>query len=76
MQKWEYKSMFLDTEGDKLYIDGEVVAEKNYRISNYLQQLGDEGWELAGVVSECYANGSYLEKRWTGIKYYFKRPKP
>jgi hypothetical protein len=77
MQKWEYKYMFHDTHGYKLFIDGKVVADgTNIKTINYLQNLGDEGWELTGIVSECFTNGGIISEKWTGINYYFKRPKP
>jgi hypothetical protein len=75
MQKWEYKTMMLDSARDELHIDGQVVARKDFKVLAYLQKLGSEGWELAGVVSECYAMaGGLARDQWTGIRWYFKRP--
>jgi hypothetical protein len=75
MQKWEYKTMMQYSTDNELYIDGKVVAKGDYSTTSFLQQLGEEGWELAGVVSECCAHGRLIPT-WTGIWFYFKRPRP
>lgn len=75
MQKWDYKSMFINGKGDELYVDGNLHDKsKNISVGYYLKRFGQEGWELVGVVSECFSGGGYLETRYTGIHFYLKRP--
>ena len=39
MQKWEYKTMWLNGDGDKLYVDSVVVASgQSIKVLPYLQQ--------------------------------------
>jgi len=80
MQKWEYKVISLNGTGDKLYIDGEVVASgKSVTTLPYIQQLGEQGWEMVSAVSEsvsiCVGSSSWSKEMWGGLKWYFKRPK-
>ncbi len=79
MQKWEYTSIFWD--GPKIYVGGELVAnQKNANILPYIQQLGNEGWEMVTAVSEavsiCVGGSAWSSEKWSGIRWYFKRPKP
>ena len=64
MQKWEYISMtWLDT---KIYVGHDLVVDSKEAIPlPYMQQLGQQGWEMVTAVSES-ASGI---TRW-----YFKRP--
>ena len=73
MQKWEYKTIFRDTDSKRILIDGVEVAKKETDVFPFIQRLGNDGWELVGVVSECLAGNVYGQ--WTGIRYYFKRLK-
>ncbi len=62
MQKWEYTSItWMDT---KIYIGHDLVADDKSAIPmTYMQQLGQQAWEMVTAVSD----GSIT--RW-----YFKRP--
>ncbi len=79
MQKWEYISIFWS--GAKIYIGADVVADNEKAIPlTYMQQLGEQGWEMVTAVSESVSvcvGGSALEKeKRGGLRWYFKRPKP
>jgi hypothetical protein len=81
MQKWEYKCVYINGAGDKLYIDGDVVASgKSVTTLPYLQQLGEQGWEMVAAVSEsvsiCVGSSAWSKETWGGIRWYFKRQKP
>jgi hypothetical protein len=80
MTKWEYKYLFVNGEGNKLYSDGEVIATgKNITTFPYIKQLGEDGWEMVAAVSEsvskCVGGNSWSSEVWGGIRWYFKRPK-
>jgi len=75
MQKWEYKSVYINGKGDELYIDGEIVARgKTLGRTARFQELGKQGWELVAAVSESVANGGGIGTVWGGISWHFKRP--
>ena len=66
MQKWEYLTVEINT--DKVSrIDGRDISfrDRNESERDYLQKMGDEGWELVAVI-EMYSREQRL---------YFKRPK-
>jgi hypothetical protein len=66
MQKWEYKTLWVDA--------GKIIAEDNgptpqnerIAVEKYINRLGESGWELAGVAGSDASIFCYL---------YFKRPK-
>ena len=66
MQKWEYISItWMDT---KIYIGHDlVVDDKNAIPMTYMQQLGQQGWEMVTAVSESGSTSGM-------IRWYFKRP--
>ncbi len=67
MQKWDYTSItWMDT---KIYIGHDLVADSKEAIPMpYIQQLGQQGWEMVTAVSESFSTSSGMT-RW-----YFKRP--
>ena len=74
MQKWEYTTMYwYDKE---LYIGAKLVAnEKNAPVLSFMQQLGEQGWEMVTAVSESMCFGGSAKYGYGGIRWYFKRPK-
>jgi hypothetical protein len=80
MHKWEYKTLFINGEGNKLYIDGQEIASgKSIKTLPYIQQFGDQGWEMVAAMSEsvskCVGGSAWSSEVWGGIRWYFKRPK-
>jgi hypothetical protein len=74
MQKWEYTSMYWH--GSDIWVGCQVVTrDKKASPLTYMQQLGEEGWEMVGAVSETMCFGAYFKDEWGGIRWYFKRPK-
>ena len=78
MQKWEYISVFWD--GPKIYVGGELVADKKgANILPYINQLGEQGWEMVSAVSEsvskCVGGSAWASEVWGGLRFYFKRPR-
>ncbi len=72
MQKWEYLTIRLGgverwstvDAVARIVNDQEVKNWKNISIHAYISQLGQDGWEMTGTLSD---HGGYL---------FFKRPKP
>ena len=66
MQKWEYTSItWMDA---KIYVGHDLVADTKDAIPMpYMQQLGQQGWEMVTAVSESGSTSG-------GIRWYFKRP--
>jgi hypothetical protein len=78
MQNWEYKT--ISWIGTKISIDGnEVVDNKNAVPLPYMQQLGEQGWEMVSAVSEsvsvCVGGNAWSSEKWGGLRWYFKRLK-
>jgi len=71
MKKWEYIEVTAPTRGDgqsvQIYLDGiEAVPESRLTaLSDYLNKLGNEGWEM--INFGFHPNSTRF--------YYFKRPK-
>jgi hypothetical protein len=71
MQKWEYLEVEMYGFGTKIILDGQLVAEhsaksnKGPTFREIADLLGEEGWEMTGVISD-YPNSNLI---------YFKRPK-
>jgi len=73
MQKWEY--LFLEASpypfGDRLinlYVNGQELRDwKEGSLHQFVNQLGDEGWELVDLHHDPKYDHNYL---------IFKRPKP
>jgi hypothetical protein len=66
MQKWEYLLIYVDI--TKWYRNGIQIGNFNHRwfidkqpLADYLNKLGDEGWELVNAISQT--------------EFVFKRPK-
>jgi|WetSurSiteA1Bulk_404760.scaffolds.fasta_scaffold06650_5 hypothetical protein len=80
MQKWEYTTIWWSSGLDEVRIDGELVAKGESALAlPFIQQLGEQGWELVGIVSQAIAihpNAPYLTPiQASPIRFYFKRPK-
>ncbi len=67
MVKWEYKVVAIKTQVHSSHFeaDGKPTIDD---VQNYLNELGDEGWELAGVQNISLQDGkgftiAYLKKR-------------
>ena len=79
MQKWEYTSIYWS--GSKIYIGSDMVVDnKNAIPLPYMQQLGEQGWEMVTAVSEsvsiCVGGSAWSSEKWGGLRWDFKRPKP
>jgi hypothetical protein len=62
MQRWEYLEVITANDNRILFIDGkETKWTSRPTLTLYLDELGEEGWELVGI----------MEKERT---FYFKRP--
>ena len=59
--RWDYSIKYVD--------EWKVQIQKGKRVDvgEYLNQMGNDGWELAGIASGMHAYSHTL---------YFKRPKP
>jgi len=52
MQKWEHQTIIAYTNGFTVYvrrINDENVPDDRYALNPYLHQVGQEGWEIAGM---------------------------
>lgn len=74
MQTWEYLTVQLGTFGiknDKLavqFLNGQELRDwKSVPLTQFLNQLGANGWEMSGTLSSPNGNINYL---------IFKRPSP
>ena len=90
MGKWEYKSVPLERAGTKedfgynwTYGPWETRTEKGKQpLEAGLRDLGDEGWELAGVVpTDLWAEAGRSSGNSSGVRaiactLLFKRPLP
>jgi hypothetical protein len=79
MQKWEYTTIYWTSDPIQVYINEKLVAKGNgASVMPFMQQLGAEGWELTGIVSQSLSKsfGAHLttQKIYAPIRYYFKRP--
>ena len=80
MQKWEYKTLRVTGDGNKLFIDGhEIATSQPVNALPYIQQFGEDGWEMVAATSEsvskCVGGSAWSSEVWGGIRWYFKRPK-
>jgi len=75
MQKWEY--LQVTWMGPEIWVASKLVTkDKNANPMPYFQQLGDDGWEMVGAVSESVSVSGGMGGRVDGgIRWYFKRPK-
>ena len=74
MQTWEYLTVQLGASGlknDRLavqYLNGQELRDwKNVPLTQFLNQLGGNGWEMTGTLSSGNGAITYL---------IFKRPSP
>jgi hypothetical protein len=89
MNKWEYKTVPLERFGTKedfgfnwIYSPWQITTDKAGKqlLAAGLKELGDEGWELAGVVPcDLWAEGGRAANSASGIRaisctLLFKRP--
>ena len=65
MQKWEYKTAKMNTEG---WFVGEVLDTGSF--DSMLNSLGSQGWELISAFDTKQTNGASRE-----VVAVFKRPK-
>ena len=74
MQKWEYISItWIDA---KIYVGHDLVADNKDAIPMpYMQQLGQQGWEMVTAVSGSVStSGGESHTVNSSIRWYFKRP--
>jgi len=76
-QRWEYKTVVVE----RVRVKGTPpsawcirVKDEVFLRDDYLNQLGDEGWELASAVIALAPGGMMSEPLIHFL--YFKRPKP
>ncbi|MEO8540525.1 MAG: hypothetical protein ABI577_12365 [bacterium] len=74
MQKWEYTS--ITWMNGQIYIGHELATDAQGAIPMpYMQQLGQQGWEMVTAVSESVATSGGEDRTINGgIRWYFKRP--
>ncbi len=65
-QKWEYLIVEINTGRVSRINKVNISLTEREEESDYLQKMGDEGWELVSAI-ETYSHNQRL---------YFKRPKP
>lgn len=73
MQKWEYQFVFIEhikTRDSKVIYPKETKLPKWVDLNNYLNWLGERGWELCGTSSSQSELGTYVD-----VSMFFKRPK-
>ena len=79
MQKWEYLSVVVEltkdgpskitgVNGKHAAVQGGWFSDKRRDAHEFFGELGDQGWELAGVGTVKEGVGSHA--------LYFKRPRP
>ncbi len=72
MQKWQYKWVsFYKADSANIYSTG--LGKKWIgceQCDQYIDELGERGWELVGVTSSFTSSGSYMQ-----LQMFFKRPK-
>lgn len=70
MQKWEYLQVHVEFSKNKLVasVDGDTVLDTNgpgteKELTQYLNSLGAEGWELVNADKNEYGFRNYFFKR-------------
>lgn len=76
MQKWEYKFLGFEVLGmhsmfvrdSELPTDHKIEDQTHTRnvyhlITEYLNQAGEQGWELVGIEATGWGSGAYVLKR-------------
>lgn len=79
MQQWEYLTVSEGyASGKYCFIVNGKSYEKTIELPEYMNQLGNTGWELVSVASDVSARGvNYgTSDTVTKLVHYFKRPKP
>ena len=66
MQRWEYKVAFVDYRG-RISVEGSEMAIGEERrttfVRRFLDGMGQEGWELAGIQPLSPQSAYYVLKR-------------
>jgi hypothetical protein len=70
VEKWEYKIVAWPT---RLADRGITAPELDANVEAQINQLGGDGWELTGVISNVRGSAVGIL---TDIKFVFKRRKP
>jgi hypothetical protein len=75
MQRWDYKTITVNLPtGSDFFSSAQKIAGLTLLSEQALSKPGDEGWELAGVITlDKGAAPGHLET--FTIQYIFKRPK-
>jgi hypothetical protein len=66
MEKWEYRFEKVSVGGEKSLRESESKAN----------QLGEQGWELGGVVTERWEPAGSINADYTHVILLYKRRKP
>ena len=80
MNKWEYLQILHERDKPRMsstWTYFKLINGKEYgkdEFANYLQKLGEDGWELVSAVPIAYSSSSWIGMT-TDILYTFKRPK-
>jgi hypothetical protein len=71
MEKWEYR--FEVGKAAIGMTSGHLIDAK---FQTNVNQLGEQGWELAGVVNDTSSGSGYQAEIRTTVTFVFKRRKP
>ena len=73
MTNWEYTWIGVSNNAHEMWRDGEQIFKSGHvlRIVDYMNQLGNEGWELTGVSNPITSGYEAMG----GTTLYFKRQK-
>ena len=67
MQKWEYRTVTMDRDARQIVVSqptpGTEKAGTPGDLPSVLNQLGEDGWELCGVVSQGERGSLMIFKR-------------
>ncbi|MBI4301733.1 MAG: DUF4177 domain-containing protein [Chloroflexi bacterium] len=65
--KWEYKVVYVDFRGRISAEGSEYIRQsgehRTYYVRRYLDILGKDGWEVAGIVPLRFENSYFILKR-------------
>ena len=75
MQKWEYHAAYLEFDKKQKMWVGRLPNGTDTRLSAFLTEMGENGWELCGTT-QAYALSGSVEQWFAPDHFlYFKRPK-